>query len=528
VTTRASQNIVQSLLSAGSETAPAIFYRDQTVTYAQLRQRVLALTAALRERGLRNGQKVVLVGENTPLYVVCYLAVMHAGLTVVPIPPGISDTALAAVVKQMEVPLALLTGKAVKRLLPVLTEAGCQSWLDRPEGGQGAPSSVLIDEASASADPSTGQVAAVQANTDLAQILLTSGSTGIPKGVMISHRNIACNTADIVSYMNLGPADRAMVVMPFSYCFALSVLHSHLSVGGSVVLNNHFMFAEKMLDEMLAQQCTGLAGVPATFQILLRKTRFAQRRFPALRWLAQAGGRLPDPYIRELRAAFPQVELFIMYGQTEATARLSYLPLERLKDKLGSIGRGLPSTQLSVLRSDGTAVTPGSDEIGEIVAQGDNVALGYYAAPDESAQYFRQGRLFTGDLARVDADGFIFVVARQRNFIKAMGHRVSSQEIENVIAELEQVVQVAVCGAPHSLHGETMAAFVVPTSADALAAEQVTAHCQRRLANFKVPEHISLVPSLPRTHSGKLDRAALRELAEALAVSNGQAKGDER
>ena len=150
-----------------------------------------------------------------------------------------------------------------------------------------------------------------------------------------------------------------------------------------------------------------------------------------------------------------------MYGQTEATARLSYLPPERLADKLGSIGQGLPHTRLEVLKPDGAAVRPGSDEVGEIVARGGNITPGYWNDREETARYFRDGKLYTGDMARVDEDGFLFILERSRDFIKAMGNRVSPKEVEEVIAELPQVVETAVIGVPHEIWGEAIHAFVV-------------------------------------------------------------------
>src|SRR5205085_11945116 len=163
----------------------------------------------------------------------------------------------------------------------------------------------------------------------------------------------------------------------------------------------------------------------------------------------------------KLLSSFPQVRFFLMYGQTEGTARLSYLPPDRLGDKLGSIGKGLPSTRLEVLKMDGTPVVAGSGETGEIVASGDNIASGYWNDPDETAAFFRNGRLHTGDLARVDKDGFIFFVERERDMIKPGGNRVSAKEIEDVIAELRDIVEVAVVGVPHELLGESIQAFVV-------------------------------------------------------------------
>ena len=165
------------------------------------------------------------------------------------------------------------------------------------------------------------------------------------------------------------------------------------------MLNNRFMFPEKVLDELAEKHCTGFAGVPSTYQILLRRTHFAKRAFPSLRWLQQAGGKLPNPFIQEIRKSLPQVKFFTMYGQTEATARLSYLPPERLDDKLGSIGKGLAGSRLEVLKEDGSPVRPGSDEVGEIVASGDNITLGllersrgnYPILPRWKAFYRRHG-----------------------------------------------------------------------------------------------------------------------------------------
>ncbi len=288
---------------------------------------------------------------------------------------------------------------------------------------------------------------------DLAALMFTSGSTGEPKGVMVTHRNIACNTRDIVEYLELSSSDRALVILPFYYCFGLSVLHTHLAVGASVVIHNQFMYPERALQVLKERACTGLAGVPSTYQILLRRSRFKGSQFPSLRWLQQAGGKLPNACIREIAESFSQVRFFVMYGQTEATARLSYLPPDRIHDKLGSIGRGLPSTRLEVLGTDGRPVRPGSDEVGEIVASGENITRGYWNDPGETAKYFRGGKLYTGDLARVDADGFIYVVERERDIIKSGGNRISAKEVEDAIAELQDVIEVAVVGASHQILG---------------------------------------------------------------------------
>jgi acyl-CoA synthetase (AMP-forming)/AMP-acid ligase II len=354
--------------------------------------------------------------------------------------------------------------------------------------------------------------AEIAADRDLAALMFTSGSTGSPKGVMVTHRNIETNTRDIISYMKLSCEDRTMVVLPFYYCFGLSLIHTQLMAGGTLVLDNEFkLFPESMLNDLRQRECTGFAGVPSTYQILLRRTQFASSEFPHLRWFQQAGGKLPNSVIQELLEAFPRTKFYLMYGQTEGTARLSYLPPERLADKLGSIGRGLPSTRLEVVKTDGTPIAPGSDEIGEIVAVGDNVALGYWNDPAETAKYFRNGRLHTGDLARVDKDEFIFIVERERDMIKSGGNRIGAKEVEEAIAELRDVTEVAVVGAPHDLLGEAIKAFVVPNKPGCIEVEEIENHCRKRLASFKVPEEVIVVERMPHNGSGKIHKQELKK-----------------
>ena len=216
-----------------------------------------------------------------------------------------------------------------------------------------------------------------------------------------------------------------------------------------------------------------------------------------------------------------------MYGQTEATARLSYLPPERLEDKLGSVGRGLPHTRLEVLRPDGTPVRPGSDEIGEIVASGENVTPGYWGDPEETARYFRDGKLHTGDMARVDADGFLFIVERTRDFIKAMGHRVGPKEIEEVLAEMPEIVEAAVIGAPDPLLGEVAQAFVVTARPGQLTGDDVQRHCVRRLPNYKVPQRVDFLPALPKLGNGKVDREALRSRMAGSGAADPRRRGEQ-
>ena len=336
----------------------------------------------------------------------------------------------------------------------------------------------------------------------------TSGSTGELKGVMVTHRNILVNTEDILDYPASAADDRVMAVLPFYYCYGTSLLHTHLMAGRIAGAEQPLHVPRKG-----ARRDGGEAAARA-WPACRPPTRSCSARpaspngeFPALRWLQQAGGRLPNPFLREIRQAFSAgASFFVMYGQTEATARLSYLPPERLDDKLGSIGHGLPHTRLEVLRPDGTPVAPGSDEVGEIVASGENVTLGYWDDPEETGRYFRDGKLYTGDMARVDADGFIFIVERARDFIKAMGNRVSPKEVEEVLAEMPEVVEAAVIGVPDELWGEAIRAFVVTARPGQLTADDVRRPLPEAIAQLQGSPARRVPAALPKTGNGKVDK----------------------
>lgn len=498
-------NVAADLLSGGAPTAVAICAGPVEVSYRELQDKVERAARTLLARGGGRQDRVAICSENNVFFVVSYLAVIRAGMVAVPLQTDSSPESCIRILKDAGIRTIFASPRYRVHVARWAAHSGV-AVLSEPDivGSHALYAGPLPDM-----DPSR----------DLAALMFTSGSTGTPKGVMVTHGNIACNTGDIVSYLELSSADRALVVLPFYYCFGLSLLHTHLAVGGCLVINNQFMYPEMVLEQIKDRRCTGLAGVPSTYQILLRKSRFTESAFPSLRWFQQAGGRLPNACIQEIVAAFPEVPFYVMYGQTEGTARLSYLRPERLRDKLGSIGHGLPSTQLEVLRADGLPVTPGTDDIGEIVASGRNIALGYWNDPQETAKYFRRGKLHTGDLARVDADGFIYIVEREREMIKCGGNRVSAKEVEDVIAELRTVVEVAVVGTAHEILGEAIVAFVaVPTVPEGQEVS-ILDHCRRRLPASRIPEAVVHLPRLPHNSSGKVLKTPLRRLAAKLLRS---------
>jgi long-chain acyl-CoA synthetase len=298
--------------------------------------------------------------------------------------------------------------------------------------------------------------------------------------------------------------------LPFHYCFGTSLLHTHLRVGGTVVIDGRFMYPEKILERMIETECTGFAGVPSHYQILLNSTSIRSKRFPHLRYVQQAGGHLPSNFICQLQEALPGTKVFVMYGQTEATARLACVPPERLSEKLGSIGKGIPGVCLRVLDESGRDVSNG--ETGEVVAEGRNVTLGYWRDPEETAKCFRNGRLHTGDLATIDADGFIYIVDRAKDFLKCGGKRVSCRQLEQQILQFEGLIEAAVIGIPDDVLGEAVKAFVVPQAPGSDLSRRLHLFCRERMPSQYVPREIVILESLPKNSAGKVTKQALKTL----------------
>jgi acyl-CoA synthetase (AMP-forming)/AMP-acid ligase II len=362
--------------------------------------------------------------------------------------------------------------------------------------------------------------AAPSSDLELGSIIYTSGTTAHPKGVMLSHRNLVANTRSIVEYLALTASDVVAMVLPFFYSYGNSVLHTHIAVGGTIAAVGTMAFPAAVLAGIKEHRCTGMPGVPSTFARLLQSSLLAKHDLSSLRYLTQAGGPMTPALTEKLRQALPHVRMFVMYGQTEATARLSYLPPDQLERKLGSVGIGIPGVTLRIMDKEGHEVPRGT--VGEIVATGDNVMLGYWKNPEETARVLRPEGLRTGDLGHMDDDGYVFIVGRESDMIKSGAHRIGPKEIEDVVEKLPEVAQCAVVGVPDELLGEAIVAFCVPVEGATITPMAVLRICHEHLPRFKMPGQVRVVDVLPKTDTGKLRR---NELKEWYAAGRGVVEG---
>ncbi|MBK7644948.1 MAG: acyl--CoA ligase [Planctomycetes bacterium] len=491
----------QSALRTPEQTA--LSCGDVHATYAELDARANRFAHALLERGLGAGERVALCLENTPEAVVSLFGAWKAGSAVVLLNPGTKPEKLGFLLEDSGARALVAAQRKLEQSEAVLQRAAS-----------------LRERFAAEALPQGGSSAApgrAIAEDELACLLYTSGSTGTPKGVMHSHRSLGSVTRSIAQYLGASSSDVVLSVLPLSFGYGLSQLLPTFLAGGRLVLERSFAFPQLTLQRLASERATGFAMVPTIASLLLQND-LSRFDLSALRYLTNAGAGIAPALLARLRTQFPAVSIFPMYGQTECI-RASYLPPEEVERRPDSVGKGIPGQETWIVDERGERLGPG--HTGELVVCGEHVMLGYWKQPEESARKLRPGQrpgqraLLTGDLFRVDEEGWYHFVARKDDIIKTRGEKVSPREVENVLLALEGVLGAAVVGVPDELLGQVVRAFVVKRADSGLDEKSVLRHCSRALEDFAVPKRVEFLDELPKTPNSKIDKQALLERIEA-------------
>jgi long-chain acyl-CoA synthetase len=509
--------LIHQFLETNAECFPskeALIYLDKRISYLDLEKSANRLANFFIENGIEPGDRIGILIEPSINYVIAYFAVLKAGCAVVGLNTAttprivrslLNDCGAAAIVVQHQHALII---REIADDCPSLKLAVIDGFEEEASDWNNLK---LGDFQEIQRSEKTGAPGINRQPADLATIIYTSGTTGNPKGVMLSHRNLEANTDSIVEYLHLRSDDKVMSVLPFYYSYGHSLLLTHFRVGGSVVIDNRFAYPNVVLDVMSRERATGFSGVPSTFAILMHRSNFPKYKWDHLRYITQAGGPMTPALTARLMETLPGTKIFVMYGQTEASARLSYLDPEYLVKKLGSIGKAIPRVTLTVRDSNGEACPP--DTEGEIVAAGDNIMLGYWNQPEETAKVLKADGLHTGDLAKIDDDGFLYIVGRNSEMIKSGAHRISPKEIEVILAEHQAVLESAVVGIPDEIMGESIKAVVILKDGARATEKEIIKHCMINLPAFKVPKIVEFAQNLPKTTSGKIQKHLLKKPA---------------
>ncbi|WP_378942209.1 class I adenylate-forming enzyme family protein [Mesorhizobium sp. ANAO-SY3R2] len=489
----------------------AVVAGEERLSYADFDDRSSRLASVLLARGVQRGDRVVVFMENVLEAAIAIFAVLKAGCTFCPVNPAQKADGLGFVLTDCR-PRAVLTQT---KFLGVCG-AACQDLPDLPlviaAGPTGAlPDGILsFDDCLAEAAmplPDAGS------DGELAMIIYTSGSTGRPKGVMMTHASMDAASGAIAGYLDNTQRDVVLCALPLSFTYGLYQLLVAVRVGATLVLERNFAFPHAVLDKARAEGVTGLPLVPTIAAMLLAMKDVEP--LPGLRYITNAAAPLPPAHIEGLRALFPGVKFYSMYGLTEC-ARATFLPPEELDGRPGSVGKAIPGTEVIVL--DEVGQPAGSEVVGELVVRGPHLMRGYWENPEATDAVLRPGpipgerQLHTGDLFRTDADGFLYFVGRKDDMLKIRGEKVAPRQVEAVLCDCPGVAEAVVVGRPNPILGLVLHALIVATE-PVPTEREILRHCARVLPDFMVPKTIEFRVELPKTASGKVARrlAAQRE-----------------
>ena len=509
--------ILQKTAAVFPSNTAAIYY-EQKITYQELYNKVLDVSKFLEQLHLPAQTRIGIFFENSIDYMIAYFAITKSGHIIVPLDTSLSAEKLHTILLDSCIETLFVHFK-YQRLFKKLYELPhCvkqiiseKEFILKDEkityhSFDDIPTTTVYNDLEA--EPLLSWDDVNMSKHELSAMFYTSGSTGEAKGVMLSHKNLLSNTLGTIEYLKLSEKDSLIVILPFYYIYGNSLLLTHIAVGATLVIDNRFMYAETILDTMESEHVTGISGVPSNFLILLNKSTFTERKFPHLRYITQAGGAMAPDITKRIIQAFPEKELYIMYGQTEASPRVTWLPPEKLHEKLGSIGIEVNSVTVELLDEKGNEVKQG--EVGEIVVSGDSVMLGYWNQPEEEKSVLKNRKLFTGDLAKRDSDGYLFIVGRKKEIIKSGGNRISVKEIEETLLSNSKIHEVAVFGVPDDIFGEAVKAVIVLREGETADEKEIQKYIRSLLQEYKVPRFIEFRDSLPKTQAGKLDKKALQ------------------
>ena len=483
----------------------AVIHGNLSFTYSDIDFKSNQIANSLRENGVEKGDRVAILMENSINYIISYYGISKADCIVVPLYHSASSKDIISIFNNCQVS-CLISNANHKDIINISMVDLTSLKLIIYDGD----SSHLLEwnnirilefsEIWHSYSNSHFDTRCI--DIDTASIIYTSGSTGKPKGVMLSHLNILSNTNSIIEYLHITKDDRIMAILPFPYVYGKSLLNTHFKVGGSIVINNQFLYPNIVLRDMIDKDVTGFSGVPSTFAILLHRSSIKKMTFKSLKYVTQAGGAMAPILIKKLIEVLPNTKIYIMYGATEAAARLSYLEPEKLAKKNGSIGKAIPNVELKIIKDNSTEAETGEE--GEIVAKGSNIMNGYWNDPEETQKVISEHGYHTGDLAITDEEGFIYVVGRKNEMIKMAGHRISPKEIEDVLLEYENVHEAAVISIADPVLGEAIKAFIVSQNGIPLSEDDILKYCVTRLPHYKIPKYMEIRNTLPKNASGKI------------------------
>jgi acyl-CoA ligase (AMP-forming) (exosortase A-associated) len=496
----------------------AVVHGSRRLKYCEVAEVCTSIACGLRSAGMQRGDRVGIYLDPSVEQVLSMFSISQAGGVYVPINTVLVPDQVAHIARDCGMKALITTPDKLATLRSALHDIpSLQFFVLAGSSDAQADSKTVygLDEMSQLAG--AARLSDWGISNDLAAILYTSGSTGKPKGVMLSHANVMAGSTIVSTYLEISDQERILAVLPFSFDAGMNQLMTAFQQGATIVPIK-FVFAKEIIDALLAERITGLAGVPTVWS-LLANGGILKHKFPDLRYITNTGGAMPQAVLKVLREALPSTKIFLMYGLTEAF-RSTYLPPEELDRRPTSMGKAIPDTEILVLNERGERCQPG--EVGELVHRGPTVSMGYWGNPEATDRVLKPNPLlppelgdcekvcYSGDLVKMDDDGFLYYVGRRDTMIKSSGYRISPTEVEEVLFQTGKIRQAAVIGIPDEVLGQTIKAFIVPKDGAPLDCDAIQDFCVEKMPRHMVPKQFEVMKELPKTSNGKVDYPALR------------------
>ncbi|MDR1998015.1 MAG: acyl-CoA ligase (AMP-forming), exosortase A system-associated [Candidatus Margulisbacteria bacterium] len=491
--------LLQHFLEISAQKYPqktAVKHQAQSITYSALLKKAQGLGSGLRARGIQRGDRVGIYLDKSIEQVSAIFGALYADAVFVVINTVLHARQVQHILQDCGIKLLLTEEKYLEQLTAVE--------LPKIYGAE-------LQKLSATPPDYTPR----NISDDVANIIYTSGSTGAPKGIVLTHRNLIDGARIVSEYLKITAQEKILGLLPFNFDYGLNQLTCTLYKGATIVLFQYFL-PNSLLKILAEEEITGLAALPPIWTAVFsgKMADTSQINLPRLRYITNSGGKLPVPLVRKIRAAFPQTELYLMYGLTEAF-RSTYLDPAEVDRRPESIGKAIPNVEVEVINADGQPCQP--QETGELIHRGACIARGYWNDPQKTAEVYRPNPLlpkenqfletvvYSGDLAYKDEEGYLYFVGRRDNMIKTAGYRVSPTEVEEVLLQVPGITDAVVFGVEDAGLGYKIRA-VLTTDNPALTAAEIREHCQAAAPQYMTPAEIFFAASLPRTASGKIDR----------------------
>ncbi|MDN3016280.1 long-chain-fatty-acid--CoA ligase [Paenibacillus sp. BSR1-1] len=498
MTLNLNENLKNSAARFPNHTAYTYLY--ESTTYAELDKVVDSAASGLSAEGIRKGDRVALMLGNCSEFVIAYYGILRAGAVVVPINPAYTSGEISYILSNsqakaliahsfLEQKISPLREKLENLKLVIYTDSIESEWtwerlIHHPKEVFENPS---IDE------------------DDLAVILYTSGTTGKPKGAMLSHRNMASNTASMSQLGEFTEEDRIIAVLPMFHVFCIATcINIPIACGAAIVIVPKFS-PNEVIKTIRREKATIFAGVPTMFSFLFQVPGTTAEDFSSIRACFSGGASIPVELLHRFEEKY-KVHVLEGYGLSETAPVTAFNPLRGTR-KPGSVGIDIPEVKNKVVDLNGVEVPRG--EIGELIVQGPNVMMGYLGMPEATSSALKDGWFYTGDLARMDEEGYIYIVDRKKDMILVGGYNVYPREVEEVLYQHPAIVETVVIGIPDKEYGEIVKAFVV-TNDEGITTDDIQYFCQDKLAKYKLPKQVEFMSELPKNSTGKILRRALR------------------